>query len=262
LITIQVVFGNLTGLYSGYFQGKQTYNQFLHTLSGYVLYFIYLAIGEFITTYISTLGFIYVGEHITQKIREEYLRAMLRQNIAFFDKLGAGEITTRITADTNTIQDGISEKFGLTLNAMATFIAAFVIAFVKYWKLTLILVSTVFAIVLAMGSGSSFIVNWTQKSQQEYAKGGSAAEEVLSSIRNATAFNTQEKLSRHYDGFLKEAEIWGKKLSGIMGIMMAVMMTIVYLNYVSLQMFACLIIPTNNGLGTGILARFKVSSKG
>lgn len=207
----------------------------MHTLSGYVLYFIYLAIGEFITTYISTLGFIYVGEHITQKIREEYLRAMLRQNIAYFDKLGAGEITTRITADTNTIQDGVSEKFGLTLNALATFIAAFVIAFIKYWKLTLILMSTVFAIVLAMGSGSSFIVNWTQKSQHEYAKGGTAAEEVLSSIRNATAFNTQEKLSRHYDGYLKQAEVWGKKLSGIMGIMMAVMMTLVYLNYVSLQ---------------------------
>ncbi|KAF2434909.1 ATP-binding cassette transporter ABC4 [Tothia fuscella] len=226
-----VVFGNLTGLYSGYFQGKQTYDQFLHTLSGYVLYFVYLAIGEFITTYLSTLGFIYVGEHITQKIREEYLRAMLRQNIAFFDKLGAGEITTRITADTNTIQDGISEKFGLTLNAIATFIAAFVIAFIKYWKLTLILMSTVFAIVLAMGSGSSAIVKWTQRSQSEYAKGGSAAEEVLSSVRNATAFNTQEKLARHYDGYLTEAEKWGTKLAGVMGAMMAVMMTLVYLNY-------------------------------
>ncbi len=51
----------------------------------------------------------------------------MRQNIAFFDKLGAGEITTRITADTNLVQDGISEKVGLTLAAVATFITAFVI---------------------------------------------------------------------------------------------------------------------------------------
>jgi ATP-binding cassette subfamily B (MDR/TAP) protein 1 len=198
-----------------------------------VLYFIYLAVGEFITTYIYTVGFIYVGEHCTQKIREEYLAAMLRQNIAFFDKLGAGEITTRITADTNVIQDGISEKFGLTLNAGATFIAAFVIAFIKYWKLTLILTSTVFAIVFAMGAGSSFVVNWTARSQSEYAKGGTVAEEVLSSIRNATAFNTQAKLARHYDEYLAEAEKWGKKLQGVMGLMIAVMMMIVYLNYVS-----------------------------
>lgn len=51
----------------------------------------------------------------------------MRQNIGFFDKLGAGEITTRITADTNLVQDGISEKVGLTLAAVATFITAFII---------------------------------------------------------------------------------------------------------------------------------------
>ena len=67
------------------------------------------------------------GEHISGKIREQYLAACMRQNIGFFDKLGAGEITTRITADTNLVQDGISEKIGLTLAAVATFVTAFII---------------------------------------------------------------------------------------------------------------------------------------
>src|ERR1700712_4750600 len=116
-----------------------------------VLYFIYLAVGEFITTYIYIIGFIYVGEHCTAKIRQRYLNALLRQNIGFFDNLGSGEVTTRITADTNSIQDGVSEKLGLTLNAAATFIAAFVIAFIRSWKLTLVLLSGVVSIVFAMG---------------------------------------------------------------------------------------------------------------
>jgi ATP-binding cassette, subfamily B (MDR/TAP), member 1 len=67
------------------------------------------------------------GEHIAAKIRQNYLESCMRQNIGFFDKLGAGEVTTRITADTNLIQDGISEKVGLTMSAVATFLAAFVI---------------------------------------------------------------------------------------------------------------------------------------
>ena len=156
---------------------------------------------------------------------------MLRQNIAFFDLLGAGEITTRITADTNLIQDGISEKTGITLNAIAAFITAFVIGFVIYWKLTLILLSTVFAITLAMGSGSTFIINYSARSQQEYAKGGTVVEEVLSSIRNATAFNTQKKLARQYDTHLVEAEKWGFKFQMVLSAMLATMMTIVFLNY-------------------------------
>ena len=98
------------------------------------LFYIYLAVAEFVTVYVSTVGFIYTGEHITQKIREHYLAAIMRQNIAYFDKIGAGEITTRITADTNLIQDGISEKVGLTLTAFSTFLMAFVIAFVKFWS--------------------------------------------------------------------------------------------------------------------------------
>lgn len=51
----------------------------------------------------------------------------MKQNIGFFDKIGAGEVTTRITADTNLIQEGLSEKIGLTLTGVSTFVSAFVI---------------------------------------------------------------------------------------------------------------------------------------
>lgn len=200
-------------------------------MAHFTLYFIYLAIGEFITIYICTVGFIYTGEHIAGKIREQYLAAILRQNIAFFDKLGAGEITTRITADTNLVQDGISEKIALTLTAISTFVTAFVIAFIKYWKLTLILTSTVFAIVGIMGIGSTFIIKYNKQSLESYALGGTVAEEVISSIRNATAFGTQDKLARQYDVHLTEAEKWGTKLKMILAIMIAGMMGVIYLNY-------------------------------
>jgi ATP-binding cassette, subfamily B (MDR/TAP), member 1 len=228
---LQVVFGNLTGMFADYFNGKSTYSEFQHTLSHVILYFIYLAIGEFVTCYIYVTGFIYVGGHCTQKIREQYLKAMLRQNIAVYDTLGSGEITTRITADTNAIQDGISEKLGLTLNAFATFIVAFVVAFVKSWRLTLILLCGVVTIILVMGTAGSTMVSWTAEAHKEYAEGGTVAEEVISSIRNATAFNTQEKLARQYETFLVRAEKAGRKVQLVMGSMLAIMMCIVNLLY-------------------------------
>ena len=226
-----MIFGQLAGIFQGFFQGTIPHSEFSHELGHFTLYFIYLAIGEFITIYICTVGFIYTGEHIAGKIREQYLAAILRQNIAFFDKLGAGEITTRITADTNLVQDGISEKIALTITAMSTFVTAFVIGFIKYWKLTLILSSTVFAIVFVMGAGSTFIIKFNKQSLESYALGGSVAEEVISSIRNATAFNTQDKLARQYDAHLTEAEKWGLKLKVALAIMIGAMMGIIYLNY-------------------------------
>jgi len=71
---------------------------FQNQINQFTLYFVYLGIASFISTYVGMLGFSYTGERITQQIRELYLRAIFRQNIAFFDFLGSGEITTRISS--------------------------------------------------------------------------------------------------------------------------------------------------------------------
>lgn len=226
-----VVFGNLQGTFQDYFMGLLSYDEFNDEMVHYVLYFVYLGVGEFVVTYVSTVGFIYTGEHISAKIREHYLQSCMRQNIGFFDKLGAGEVTTRITSDTNLIQDGISEKVSLTLAAVATFISAFVIGFIKYWKLTLILFSTVIALVLNMGSGSTFILKYNKQSLESYAQGGSLADEVISSIRNAIAFGTQDRLAKKYDAHLGKAEFFGFRVKAAIATMIAGMMLILYLNY-------------------------------
>ena len=112
-----------------------------------------------------------------------------------------------------------------------TFFAAFIIGFVTYWKLTLILSSTVFALALTMGSGSRFIVKYSKLSIGSYAQGGSVAEEVISSVRNAVAFGTQDRLAKQYDVHLQKAEAHGWRVKGTIGVMVAGMMWILYLNY-------------------------------
>ena len=43
---------------------------------------------------------VYTGEVNAKRLREKYLQAVLRQDIAYFDTVGAGEVTTRIQTDT------------------------------------------------------------------------------------------------------------------------------------------------------------------
>ncbi|QIW98788.1 hypothetical protein AMS68_004306 [Peltaster fructicola] len=228
-----VVFGNLTGTFGTYFTDPQGvgYDNFIGQVSHLTLYFVYLGIGEFVTQYICTAGWLYVGEKMAARIREDYLAGILRQNIAYFDARGAGEITTRITADTNLVQEGLSEKVALFMTYIATFIAAYVIGYIKNWKLTLILTSTIVAIVLTMGFIGSFMTKWNKESLSAYAEGGTVAEEVISSIRNAVAFGTQEKLARQYDYHLGQAEKSGFKMKILLGSMLGILMMYVYLNY-------------------------------
>lgn len=225
-----VIFGNLSGTFQGFFLGT-LHESFSSIVNKFVLYFVYLAIGEFVLAYVSTVLFIYCGEHITSKVRDEYLKAILRQNIGFFDKLGAGEVTTRITSDTNLIQDAISEKVGLTLYGVAAFFAAFVIGFIKFWKLTLICTSTVVTIVVIMGGVGRLMGKWNKQSLAAYAVGGSVAEEVFGSIRNAVAFGTQDKLALTYDKHLIEAMKWGIKSKAALACMIGSLFFLIFLNY-------------------------------
>lgn len=232
LPAMTLIFGGLQGVFQDYTAlGIMTAAEFEAELASYVLYFVYLAIGTFVATYISTVGFIYTGEHISAKMRQHYLESCLRQNIGYFDKLGAGEVTTKITADATKIQDGISEKVSLFISAIATFLTGFIIGFVKSWKLTLILTSTLVALTINTSIATHFILKYSVPMMISFTQASAVADEVITSIRVAVAFGTQDRLARLYSSHLDASQKWGIKLKVAVALMMAGFMSLLYLNY-------------------------------
>lgn len=60
-----------------------------------------------------------VGERSAHRIRTEYLRAVLRQNVAFFDtEITTGDIMHGISSDVAQIQEVMSEKVNQELKKM------------------------------------------------------------------------------------------------------------------------------------------------
>lgn len=57
-------------------------------------------VGMFVCTYLYMYIWVYTGEVNAKRVRERYLKAVLRQDIQFFDNVGAGEVATRIQTDT------------------------------------------------------------------------------------------------------------------------------------------------------------------
>jgi len=57
-------------------------------------------VGVLVCTYVYMCGWVYTGEVNAKRVREHYLQAVLRQDVAYFDKVGAGEVATRIQTDT------------------------------------------------------------------------------------------------------------------------------------------------------------------
>ncbi|KAI0197519.1 multidrug resistance protein [Astrocystis sublimbata] len=226
-----IIFGNIQNSFQGFSLGRTSPSEFIDQVNSLILRFVYLAVAVFGTTYVGTVGFIYTGEHISAKIRQQYLQSCVRQNIGFFDKLGAGEVTTRITDDMNLVQEGISERLSVTLSSFAAFLSAFIIGFVYNWKLTLILTSVIVGLFLVVAVATSFVVIYTKQSIEAYASGGTIVEEAISSIRNSVAFGTGPRLAEHYDQYLKRAESFSYRVSSSVAMMFAGIMLVIYLNY-------------------------------
>ena len=73
---------------------------FKHSAALNASYLVYIGVGMFVCTYLYMVIWVYTGEVGTRRLREHYLKAVLRQDIAYFDGVGAGEVATRIQTDT------------------------------------------------------------------------------------------------------------------------------------------------------------------
>lgn len=196
-----------------------------------ILYLVYLAIASFFLEWIGTSGWQQTGRRIARKVREEYLRALLKQNIGFFDSFGAGKMTSHITADMNAIQDAISEKVGITLTTLATFVGAFIVGFIQYWALALILSSSIVAITLLGGLVSVPMQSSGKKAGESASEAATVVDEAFSAIKTVLALNMQERMRDRYAKHTRVVQYWSGRTKSYAGLMLAIMMWIINLMY-------------------------------
>lgn len=220
-----LVFGGMQGAFQDYLVlGTMSREEFQSQINSYALYFVYLGIGSFLATYISTVGFLYTGENITIRLRQRYLESCLRQNIGFFDKTSPAEVASRLTSDANQIQDGISDKVSMFTTAIASLIASFVIGFTVAWKLTLIMSSAFFAMLLGVMSIGLILPRFIPPLTMAIIKSSTLAHEAFTNVRVAIAFRSQDYLTDRYDEHLQASQTYGFKIKAFVAVLTAFFM--------------------------------------
>ncbi|KAG2008663.1 multidrug resistance protein 1 [Coprinopsis cinerea AmutBmut pab1-1] len=194
-------------------------------------YLCYIGLGMFVCTYVYMYVWVYTGEVGTKRLREKYLEAVLRQDIAYFDNVGAGEVATRIQTDTHLVQQATSEKVALTVSFVAAFVTGFVLAYARSWRLALAMSSILPCMAIAGGVMNKFISAYKQLSLQYIADGGSLAEEVIGTVRTAQAFGTQRILSGLYDNHVNKALTVDLKAASWHGSGLAFFFFVIYSSY-------------------------------
>ncbi|KAH8651066.1 multidrug resistance protein 1, 2, 3 [Xylariales sp. PMI_506] len=190
---------------------------FMSAVQTSALYFVYIGIVRLLATYIYASLFTYVAYYLTRNVRRSYLRAAFSQEISYYDRGMSGSISQQATTNGKLIQSGIAEKLGIVIQAISTFVTAFVIAFVTQWKLTLILIFVVPTLVIALGTAGGIDAMIETKILQVYAQAGSYAESILGGMRTLHAFDLGPRVMAKYESYLQNAYIQGLRKNKLYG---------------------------------------------
>lgn len=176
-----------------------------------VLKVVYIGIAYFVLVYICVGCWNYTGERLAQRLREQYLRSILRQDVTFFDDLSAGEASARLTGDIGTVQQGTSEKVGVVLNSLSFFVTAYIVAFIKDAKLAGQLVAVTPAYLIMSLAGGYYVQKYSGVMLENIATASSTALEALSNTTVVHAFTANFRLEEKFAKSLKLARAAGSK---------------------------------------------------
>ncbi|CAH1444447.1 unnamed protein product [Lactuca virosa] len=197
----------------------------------YSLRLLYVAILVGLSAFIEGLCWARTAERQTSRMRLEYLKSVLKQDVGFFDTQEAGSSTTyqvvsTITADSNMIQITIGEKIPNCLAYLSSFFFCHIFAFVLSWRITLAaLPFTVIFLVPALGFGKH-MMDVAMLMVASYGTAGSIAEQAISSIRTVYSYVGERQTINKFSKALETITQLGIKVGLARGLMLGSMGTI------------------------------------
>ncbi|KNA18930.1 hypothetical protein SOVF_066200 [Spinacia oleracea] len=214
------------------FGQNQNTREVIHVVSQVSLNFAYLAVGAAVAAFLQVACWMVTGERQAARMRNLYLKTILGQDIAFFDKeITTGEVIGRMSGDTVLIQDAIGEKVGQFIQLISTFIGGFVVAFIKGWLLTLVMLSVIPFLATAGAFMTIFFSRMATKGQTAYGKAAIVVEQTVGSIRTVASFTGEKQAIAKFNKAIANAYTAGIHEGVTTGIGLGVLTFVIFSSY-------------------------------
>ncbi|XP_038899329.1 ABC transporter B family member 19-like [Benincasa hispida] len=198
-----------------------------------------------------------VGDRSAQRIRTKYLRAVLRQDISFFDtKISTGDIMHGISSDVAHIQEVMGEKMAHFIHHIFTFICGYVVGFLRSWKVSLVVFSVTPLMMFCGIAYKAIYVGLTSKEEASYRKAGGVAEQAISSIRTVFSFVAEDKLGAKYAELLENSVPFGKRIGFSKGVGMGVIYLVTYSTWALAFWYGAILVARKEITGGDAIACF------
>ncbi|XP_033112138.1 ABC transporter B family member 1-like [Anneissia japonica] len=219
---IALVFSSASSMAAPLFFGKvidaAAVHQDMARVNKAVLILFLISAGGAVASFFRSWVFTLAGTRVVCRVRRNLLAAIIQQDIAFFDLNRTGELTSRLSSDTQVVQNAITVNISMLVRYMFQILGSLVIMLVQSPSLTGVLLSVVPIVAIGAVQYGKFVKGISKKFQDALGDASTVAEESISSIRTVRSFTSERKALKLYS---KEIEIsygYGKQIALASGI--------------------------------------------
>jgi len=169
-------------------------------ISYYVLGFLALGLYAFFTNYISNVLWLLASENTVGKIRDKYFRALLKQEISYYDRNQTSSLS--LNADIELVKTG-EEKMAMFISSIGQVVIGLAFAFWAGWKLTLVMLAVTPLLGIIGAIFQRLIATRTAKGLKLEVKVNEVASETLSGIKTVYSFVGEALLSKKHSQLLQ-----------------------------------------------------------
>ncbi|XP_060270944.1 ATP-binding cassette sub-family B member 5 isoform X3 [Ovis aries] len=176
-----------------------------HDAEIYSMIFVILGVICFVSYFIQGLFYGRAGEILTMRLRHLAFKAMLYQDISWFDdkENTTGALTTILAIDIAQIQGATGSRVGvLTQNAINMGLSV-IISFIYGWEMTLLILSIAPVLALAGMIETAAMTGFANKDKQELKRAGKIATEAVENIRTIMSLTREKTFEQMYEETLQ-----------------------------------------------------------
>jgi ABC-type multidrug transport system fused ATPase/permease subunit len=161
------------------------------------------------------------SERVVSRVRTRLFRALLRQDVAFYDVNTSGSLLSRVSADTELLKDAATTNVSILLRSCSNVVVALVMMFATSWRLTLLSLGITPAVALGVAHFGRALRTLSKDARAAVADSSSTAGDTLGAIRTVKACARERAEAAHFDAAVDRSLALGLAMAARGAVFMA-----------------------------------------